>query len=144
MPDILIHTTLLLFAAAFFAGFVDSIAGGGGLITIPAMLVAGIPPLLTLGTNKLQSQFGSLSATIAYARRGHVDLRSQIPMAAMATVGGALGAVLATMVPADMLKLLMPFCWWRSPSISPSSRTSTTSTAVVVFPLCCSVSPSCL
>ena len=81
MNDLATHLVLLLFLASFFAGFVDSIAGGGGLITIPTMLIAGIPPLESLATNKLQSQFGSASATIAYARRGHVNLKSQMPMA---------------------------------------------------------------
>ncbi len=65
LPDIPFHLLLLLCAAAFFAGFVDSIAGGGGLITVPVMLIAGIPPLQTLGTNKVQSLFGAASATIA-------------------------------------------------------------------------------
>lgn len=109
LPEILFSTLLLLFVAAFLAGFVDSIAGGGGLITIPAMLIAGIPPLQTLGTNKLQSMFGAASATIAYARKGHVDLRSQLPMAAMSGLGGAVGAMLATVVPGDVLRALMPF-----------------------------------
>ncbi|MDI7863583.1 TSUP family transporter [Rhizobiaceae bacterium n13] len=109
MHDIAFSVLLLLVLAAFIAGFIDSIAGGGGLITIPAMLIAGIPPLQTLGTNKLQSLFGSGSATIAYARHGHVNLRKQWPMAIMTVVGGALGAVLATIVPADVLSGLLPF-----------------------------------
>jgi len=100
---------MLLFAAAFVAGFINSIAGGGGLITVPAMLLAGIPPLETLGTNKLQSLFGSGSATLAYARGGHVRLREQFPMAVMAGLGGAFGALLATIVPGDVLKAIMPF-----------------------------------
>ncbi|SMF70156.1 hypothetical protein SAMN02982989_3907 [Xaviernesmea oryzae] len=109
MNDLASHLVLLLFLAAFFAGFVDSIAGGGGLITIPAMLIAGIPPLESIATNKLQSQFGSASATIAYARRGHVNLRKQLPMAAMSLVGGAVGATLASLVPADWLAAAIPF-----------------------------------
>lgn len=109
VQDISLQLLLLLFAAAFFAGFVDSIAGGGGLITVPAMLIAGIPPLQTLGTNKVQSICGSASATIAYARKGHVQLREQVPMAAMAAIGGGLGAVLATVMPADILRIIMPF-----------------------------------
>lgn len=100
---------IFLFIAAFLAGFIDSIAGGGGLITIPAMLIAGLPPLHTLGTNKLQSMFGAASATIAYARKGHVELKRQLPMAALSGLGGALGAVLATVVPGDVLRGLMPF-----------------------------------
>ncbi|HCL63886.1 MAG TPA: hypothetical protein DIC56_03390 [Rhizobium sp.] len=109
MTDLAFHALLLLFIAAFVAGFIDSIAGGGGLITIPAMLIAGIPPLETLGTNKLQSQFGAASATIAYARKGHVDLKAQLPMAAMAVFGGAVGAVMATIVPTEVLRVLLPF-----------------------------------
>src|ERR1700712_2986506 len=84
VPDLSLQLLSLLFAAAVLGGFVDSIAGGGGLITVPAMLIAGIPPLQTLGTNKVQSICGAASATLAYARRGHVQLRDQLPMAAMA------------------------------------------------------------
>ncbi len=109
MNDLASHFVLLLFLASLFAGFVDSIAGGGGLITIPAMLIAGIPPLEALATNKLQSQFGSASATIAYARKGHVNLRKQLPMAFMAFMGGVLGATLASLVPAEWLAAAIPF-----------------------------------
>lgn len=109
LHDIAFHLLVLLFAAAFLAGFVDSIAGGGGLITIPAMLIVGIPPLESLATNKLQGQFGVASATIAYARNGHVDLKKQFPMAATAVVGGILGALLASVVPAHYLAAAIPF-----------------------------------
>ncbi|MBB4954654.1 putative membrane protein YfcA [Agrobacterium vitis] len=108
MTELALHTLAFLFLAAFIAGFIDSIAGGGGLITIPAMLIAGIPPLESLGTNKLQGMFGSASATIAYARKGHVNLKKQLPMAAMATLGSMIGAVIATFVPGDVLKAMMP------------------------------------
>lgn len=99
----------MLFAAGLVAGFIDAIAGGGGMITIPAMLLAGIPPLQVLGTNKLQSLFGSGSASIAYARHGHVDLRAQLPMAGVAAAGAVLGALLATVVPGGVLKAILPF-----------------------------------
>ena len=77
------------------------------MITIPAMLLAGIPPLHTLGTNKLQSLFGAGSATIAYARAGHVQLREQLPMAALSALGGALGAFLSTRIP-ERLRTALP------------------------------------
>ncbi|WP_411036662.1 TSUP family transporter [Shinella sp. BYT-45] len=109
MADIALHVLILLFLAAFLAGFIDSIAGGGGMITIPAMLLAGIPPLETLGTNKLQSLFGSGSATLAYARAGHVRLGEQLPMAALSALGSVFGALLATVVPGDVLKIVLPF-----------------------------------
>lgn len=108
LPDITLHLISFLFIAAFAAGFVDSIAGGGGLITVPAMLIAGIPPLHTLGTNKLQSLFGSGSATIAYARRGHVKLREQLPMAAMSGLGSILGAIATTHIPGDIMRAFLP------------------------------------
>ncbi|OJF98305.1 TSUP family transporter [Pararhizobium antarcticum] len=130
MPDLALHILVFLFAAAFLAGFIDSIAGGGGMITIPAMLIAGIPPLETLGTNKLQSLFGSGSASLAYARRGHVNLVEQLPMAALAVLGGAVGAGLATIVPGDVLKILLPFLliaialyFGFKPNISDADRT---------------------
>ncbi|MEQ8738766.1 MAG: TSUP family transporter, partial [Hoeflea sp.] len=72
MEDLSLTLALLLIAAAFLAGFVDSIAGGGGLIAVPALLLAGFTPVEALGTNKLQGLFGSASATFAYARKGHV------------------------------------------------------------------------
>ena len=64
-----IDIILLLIAAAFVAGAIDAVAGGGGLITIPALLLAGFDPLTAIGTNKVQAIFGSGSATIAGVRR---------------------------------------------------------------------------
>lgn len=102
------HLTLLLTAAAFIAGIIDSIAGGGGMITIPALLLAGIPPVEALGTNKLQGLFGSSSATIAYARKGHVDIRKQWPEAIAAFIGAILGALLATILPVSIIRAALP------------------------------------
>lgn len=103
-PDIL----LLLALAAFVAGFIDSIAGGGGLITVPALLLAGLPPVDALGTNKLQSVFGAGSATWSYARAGLVDLKTQLPSAAMSFLGSIAGAALATILPGDWLNVVLP------------------------------------
>jgi uncharacterized protein len=100
---------LVLAGAAFLAGFIDSIAGGGGLVTVPALLLAGLTPVEALGTNKLQGLFGSGSATIAYASKGHVDLRKQLPSAALSFAGGIAGALLATVLPGEFLRLLLPF-----------------------------------
>ena len=109
MPELALQVFLLLFLAGLLAGFIDAIAGGGGMVTIPAMLLAGIPPLQALGTNKLQSLFGSGSASWAYARHGHVDLRAQLPMVATAAAGAVLGAALATVAPTHWLQLALPF-----------------------------------
>ena len=109
MEDITLTLVLLLLAAAFAAGFIDSIAGGGGLIAVPALLLAGFSPVEALGTNKLQGLFGSGSATVAYARKGHVDLKAQLPFAALAAGGSALGALLATVIPGDIFRAFLPF-----------------------------------
>lgn len=109
MEDPTLTLMLTLLAAAFLAGFIDSIAGGGGLIALPALLLAGFTPVEALGTNKLQGLFGSASATIAYARKGHVDLKAQLPSAALSAAGSALGALLATVVPGDVFRVFLPF-----------------------------------
>ncbi len=109
MPDPDIQIMILLGLAAFVAGFVDSIAGGGGLVTIPALLLAGLPPVAALGTNKLQGLFGTASATIHYAANGHVDLRRQMPWAVLAFAGGIAGALLATVIPGGILRAALPF-----------------------------------
>ena len=106
--DLAFDIALLLLAAAFLAGFVDSIAGGGGLITVPALLLAGFSPVEALGTNKLQGLFGAGSATIAYASKGHVDLKRQLPSAALSFLGAAAGAALATVLPGELLRAALP------------------------------------
>ena len=74
---------ILLMGAAFIAGLIDSIAGGGGLIAMPALLFAGLPPLTVLGTNKLQGLFGTAVAAWSYSRKGHVNLVKLWPVAAL-------------------------------------------------------------
>lgn len=106
--DIGIEVLLLLALAGFVAGFIDSMAGGGGLITVPALLLAGLPPVEALGTNKLQSVFGSASATYAYASAGLVDIRRQLPFAALSCLGSVAGALLATVLPGEWLRMALP------------------------------------
>lgn len=98
----------LLGLAAFAAGFIDSIAGGGGLITVPALLLSGMTPIQALGTNKVGGMFGSASATLSYASKGLVDIKSQKLPALMATLGGCLGAAVATVVPGELMRALLP------------------------------------
>lgn len=107
--ELTLHALAFLFIAAFVAGFIDSIAGGGGMITIPAMLLAGIPPLETLGTNKLQALFGSGSATVAYAGAGLIETKRQLPLAGLSAIGAAFGAALATVIPGDTMRAILPF-----------------------------------
>lgn len=106
--EVLPHVVLLLVLAAFLAGFVDSIAGGGGLISVPALLLAGASPIEALATNKLQGTFGAATATVTYARAGHVRLREQLGMAVISAIGGGLGALVAHLIPVGVLRVVMP------------------------------------
>ncbi|MEP9389106.1 TSUP family transporter [Mesorhizobium sp. KR9-304] len=109
MSDIATEIILFLALAAFAAGFIDSIAGGGGLIAIPALLLAGFPPAETLGTNKLQGLFGTGSAALHYASKGQLDVKRQLPWAALAFAASGAGALVATSIPGDALRLALPF-----------------------------------
>lgn len=108
MFEVATHLALLLILAAFVAGFVDSIAGGGGLISVPALLLAGANPIEALATNKLQGTFGAGTAMVTYARAGHVRLREQLGMAVISAVGGGLGALVAHLIPVGVLRVVMP------------------------------------
>lgn len=101
-------TLLFLFLAAFIAGLVDSIAGGGGLIALPALLFSGLPPQLALGTNKLQGSFGTLSATINYIRKGHISWKQAIPGVVCTLIGAAAGSFLVQQLDADFIRPLIP------------------------------------
>ncbi len=102
------HILLILVAVAFIAGFIDAIAGGGGLLTIPALLMAGLPPHLVLGTNKLCATFGSAAASFAFYRKGFFN-PSQWRRGLFATaIGAILGALLAQKLPAQWLNQMLP------------------------------------
>lgn len=98
----------LLFLAALLAGFVDSIAGGGGLISIPALLWAGLGPLETLATNKAQAVFGSGAATLHFAREGALNPRSARLPTLCTFAGAALGALAVQRLDAGLLTRLIP------------------------------------
>jgi len=98
----------LLFLAAFAAGFVDSIAGGGGLITVPVLMSFGLPTPLALGTNKLQATFGSGSATWHYARAGLVDWRACVRGFLLTVIGAAIGTLLVQRIDDQLLRRLIP------------------------------------
>ncbi|WP_257279800.1 TSUP family transporter [Endozoicomonas sp. ISHI1] len=116
---------LLLFLVAVLAGFVDSVAGGGGLITVPALLAVGLSPAQALATNKLQSTGGSFSASVYFVRRGLVNLREMRFAIFMTFVGSAAGAILVQMIDASVLRQTIPFLLLGIAAyfiISPSAR----------------------
>ena len=95
-----VHFELLvaLFVVAALAGALDAIAGGGGLVTLPALLLAGLSPVQALGTNKLQGAISALSSTTAFARRGLIDWKTALPVAGAAAVAGLCGALCASLL----------------------------------------------
>lgn len=96
-------TIVLLVIAALFAGWVDAVVGGGGLIQLPAvLLVPGLSPVQALAVNKLSSFIGTLTSAITYYRRTTSDIRTALPMAAVALVASFCGAVVATVIPAEV------------------------------------------
>jgi len=103
------ETIALLFLAGLSAGFIDAIAGGGGLISVPALLWAGLPPQMALGTNKMQSSWGTMMAVRRYARAGLVAW-PEVRLAVMVTFASAtLGTWTLTKVSNDILKLIVPW-----------------------------------
>lgn len=98
----------MLILAALIAGIVDSIAGGGGLITVPVLLLAGLPPVQALATNKLQGAFGSGTAALSYARAGHVDFRHQWGAALLSFAAALAGSSLVRFIPTDTFRLILP------------------------------------
>jgi uncharacterized membrane protein YfcA len=102
------YTVGLLALAAFFAGLVDAIAGGGGLITVPALIAAGLPPHLALGTNKGQAAFGAVSSAVSFWRRGGID-RARVPGAFVCGFAGSILGALAQLAvsPAALRPLVL-------------------------------------
>lgn len=95
----------LLIIAAFAAGWVDAVVGGGGLLQLPALLlIPGIAPVQALATNKLASVFGTATSSVTYYRRAKPDIRTAIPMALIALAGSFGGAAVATVLPAAAFK----------------------------------------
>lgn len=103
-----ITVILILALVAMFAGFVDAIAGGGGLITLPALLLAGVNPVSAIATNKLQAAAATFSATVAFARKGLIQWRTALPIAGMSFLGGVIGAVSVSLIPKSILLALVP------------------------------------
>ena len=103
------ETLIWLFCAGGVGGFIDSIAGGGGLITVPALLAAGLPPQLAFGTNKAQSSIGTIVAVTRYARGGLISWAQVRSAAIVSFIASAFGAWAVTLVSNDVLKAIVPW-----------------------------------
>lgn len=99
----------LLFLAGLGAGFIDAIAGGGGLITVPALLWAGLDPRMALGTNKMQSVFGTAMAVRRYAHAGLMNWRELRPAILVTFFSAAAGTWVVTLVSNEVLAKVVPW-----------------------------------
>ncbi|UJF24775.1 TSUP family transporter [Suttonella sp. R2A3] len=99
---------ILLLLTGIFAGFVDTIAGGGGMITLPALLMSGLPPDAALATNKLQGSFGTVSASVYFIRRGELDWRKILPGLIATIIGAGAGTLTVQFLPNQWLQTVIP------------------------------------
>jgi len=98
----------IFLATGFFAGFVDSIAGGGGIITIPVLLASGMPPHVALATNKLQSSFGSFTSSANFIRKGLVNLKDVYFGIIFTFIGATIGTKMILLLNPDLLVKVLP------------------------------------
>src|SRR5690606_9654918 len=122
---------LALAGVGFLAGFVDAVAGGGGMLSVPALLSVGMPPVAALATNKMQSVIGTAMAVITYWRRGYVELKSLLPSLLLAFAGGSTGALVVARIDTSLLNIAVPIAligialyFLFSPKLSDADRTS--------------------
>lgn len=108
MSDIGFDWIAILAAISLSAGFVDSIAGGGGLLTVPALLLAGLDPVQAIATNKVPGSAAVASATYTFGRRGLISWLSASGFALIAFLSGIAGALCVNFLPRSMLMTLIP------------------------------------
>ena len=98
---------LIVCPLVFLGGFVDAVAGGGGLISLPAYMIVGLNPIDAIGTNKFSASCGTFVATMRYSRCGFIRWRELVPAIITALIGSWFGARLALLVENDVFKIVM-------------------------------------
>lgn len=98
---------LFLVVAGFIASFIDSVVGGGGLISLPALLLTGLPPTIALGTNKMASVMGSFTSTVSFFRSGKINIHLIKFLFPLSFIGSALGVITVQQIPSQFLKPLV-------------------------------------
>lgn len=107
MDQITIEMLIFILGAGFLAAFIDSVVGGGGLISVPALLMTGLPPSVVLGTNKLASVCCSSTSSISFLRSGKMDIELVKYLFPLSLIGSILGAYTVRLIPPDFLKPLV-------------------------------------
>lgn len=102
-----VFTYLLVCPFLFLAGFVDAIGGGGGLISLPVYLIAGLAPHNAIATNKMSSTFGTALATGRFLKNGMIELRLAVPSVIAAVFGSSIGAHLSLMVDSAVMEYIL-------------------------------------
>lgn len=107
-PVLDISMWLLLCVVGFIAGFIDAVAGGGGMLTIPTLLTAGLPPHMALGTNKLASSFGSFIASYTFYRKKLFNPIFWRYSLVSTAIGAVIGTITVSLISTDFLEKLLP------------------------------------
>ncbi len=107
MEHINLDMIFFLMGAGFIASFIDSVVGGGGLISLPALLLTGMPPTLALGTNKMASVMGSCTSTVSFMKSGKIDIGIIKYLFPLSFIGSALGVIAVQQIPSQFLKPLV-------------------------------------
>ena len=105
--DLDFNILLILIIFGFLAAFIDSVVGGGGLISLPALLFVGLPPSAAVATNKLAGTMGSLTSTITFYRSGKLDIKSVYKLFPFVFFGSMVGAWIVHLIDPNVLKPLM-------------------------------------
>jgi uncharacterized membrane protein YfcA len=107
MENLSFDMIAFLMAAGFIACFIDSVVGGGGLISVPALMLTGLPPVVVLGTNKMASVMGSFTSVMSFLRSGKVDRELIKYLFPLSVLGSALGVYTVQFIPPHFLKPLV-------------------------------------
>ena len=134
---------LIVCPLVFLAGLIDSIAGGGGLISLPAYLIAGVPPHIALGTNKTSSSMGTVVSAAKLTKNGFVDRRTAVPGGLCAVAGAIVGATISLYVEdtviTHMMIVILPvvaFYVLRSRTLGESEKTGTLTGGRLIGAVC--------
>lgn len=103
-----VELVVFLFVISIAAGLIDTLAGGGGLIVLPALIISGVPPLQALGTNKLQGTMGTATATLMMFRKRKVSWQQVKYMMLSAFVGAVIGTIIVQMIDTQILSFIIP------------------------------------
>lgn len=105
--ELTIEVFLIVCPLVFLAGLVDAIGGGGGLISLPAYMIAGLPPHMAVATNKMGAAFGTALATARFIKAGLVNLKLAVPAVIAAMIGSSIGANIVLIVPAEVMNYVL-------------------------------------